>query len=60
MGETVEKKDWENARQQHEAFYVNSIVAADIHKTVLELCKIKLKEFPEADPMPEEVKEIIK
>jgi len=55
----IEKKDWESALKQFEAMLINAQVNIEAHKHMVEYCKEELKKFPEDDPMPKEVKEII-
>ncbi len=53
------KKDYEKAREVWAARVINiecELVAA---KAGFEYCSKKIKECPEEDPMPEEVKEVI-
>ena len=55
----IEKKDWESALKQFEAMLINAQVNIEAHKHMVEYCEKKIKEFPDDDPMPEEVKEVI-
>lgn len=67
----IEKKDWESALAQFEAVKVNELVAGELAVHILEdkiksydksieFCKKKIAAFAEDDPMPKDVKEIVK
>lgn len=56
----IEKKDWEAAQKQFDALQVNAIINSEIYDVALEHIKKKLAEFPEEDPMPDAVKEVVK
>jgi len=60
MVEEITRKDWEDAIKIHGGHLVNSKIGVEIHSKLLEFFKEKLKDFPEEDPMPEEIKEIVK
>ena len=59
----IEKKDWENALKQYEALYINQSVNIEAYKLMMEVCKEKILEFKDEtkdDPMPEDLKEMLK
>ena len=56
----IKKTDWENASKQFENLLVNNLVMSEINDAALEHIKKKLAEYPDPDPMPDEVKEISK
>lgn len=59
----IEKKDWETAKTQFENLLVNAQVNVECYLSALKMIKKKLSEFADdkkTDPMPDEVKEIVK
>lgn len=58
----IEKKDWETALKQYEAMLINNLINSEAYEKMIEVCENKIKEYPEEekDPMPEEIKEVIK
>jgi len=56
----IEKKDWESALEQYRAVLINAMVNIEGHKHMVKVCEEKIAEFPEDDPMPDEVKDVIK
>lgn len=60
MSDKVEKQDWLNAEKQFEGLLVNSKLSAEVQEVVLSHIRKKLLEYPDADPMPEGVKDIVK
>jgi len=58
----IKKEDWENALKQYEAMLINSIVNSEAYDHMVETCKEKIKAYPEEekDPMPEDLKKVIK
>jgi len=59
MDKEIIKEDWETAKKQMEAMMVNATINIEFYKRNIAFCEEKIKEFPD-DPMPEEVKEIVK
>ena len=56
----IEKKDWDNVLEQLETQKKNAEIAIEQDNVLIELCKGKIKDFPEdKDPMPEEAKEAL-
>ncbi len=56
----IEKKDWEAALKQYEAQLINAQVNIAAIDFMVEHTKKKISEFPEEDPMPKEVKDLVK
>lgn len=56
----MNKEDWENALKQYKALLVNALVNIEAYKFMAEMCEKKIKEFPDDDPMPSDLKEVIK
>lgn len=60
MTDKITKDDWKKTTEQFSNLLVNSLLSAEIQQVVLDYAKKKLSEFPEDDPMPEGVKDIVK
>ena len=56
----IKKQDWKDLKAQLENQHKNMLLAMEQDIVLLELCEKKLKEFSEDDPMPDDVKEVIK
>ena len=56
----IKKEDWENALKQYEAMLINASVNIEAHKHMIKICEDKIKEFPDKDPMPDDIKTVIK
>ena len=56
----ITKKDWLMAKMNYESLLVNGEMTKEVQELALEHCKKKISEFPDDDPMPEEVKDIVK
>lgn len=56
----VEKKDWEGLKKRSEEELKIAEMGIEQFKAQIDLCNKKLKEFPEEDPKPEGVDEILK
>ena len=54
------KQDWMDLKKQLENQHKNMLLAMAQDEVLLELCEMKLKEFKDEDPMPDEIKEVIK
>ena len=62
MSDTLERKDWEDAKASSEQQIKQAEINLIIGNSLLTLANTKLSEFPkeeEEDPMPDAVKEII-
>jgi len=55
----IEKKDWEQALKAYENMLINAQVNMIAQETMVKICEDKIKEFPDEDPMPEELKEVV-
>lgn len=61
MSNTLERKDWEDAKKSAESTIKNSEINLIIGNNLLALAIDELDKFPkeEEDPMPDAVKEIV-
>jgi len=53
------RKDWEDLKKQLEIQHKNMLMAMAQDEELLKLCDLKISEYPEEDPMPEEIKEVV-
>jgi len=58
MEENLKKSDWTTARDQYATLLVNELIKIDGYRYMLKLCEDKIKEFPDDDPMPDDMKEL--
>ena len=56
----ITKQDWENALKQYEAMLVNASVTIPSYQFMIAECEKHIAEFKDDDPMPEDVKKVIK
>lgn len=56
----IQKKDWQEVLRLIEVQKVQASIALEQDEVLIELCKKKIAEFPDDDPMPEDLKEDLK
>ncbi len=56
----IERKDWEEALRVYRARLINNKVQLELDEKGVEICEREISKLPEEDPMPEEVKDIVK
>lgn len=55
----IEKKEWEDLLADAKKKLHMSEIDMEQYKSLIELCERRIKEFPVADPMPEEIKDAL-